>query len=70
MRLPAPSEPGSVRPRCQSVLEIERKGQVTEYRIHRGQHEIGGTAEAILSVLTALATLMAFFNTGAGPADQ
>ncbi len=45
-------------------------GQVTKYRIHRGQHEIGGTAEAILSVLTALATLMAFFNTGAGPADQ
>jgi hypothetical protein len=32
--------------------------------------QIGGTAEAILSVLTALTTLMAFFNTGAGPADQ
>jgi hypothetical protein len=49
---------------------IDRRGQVMQCRIHRGQRKIGGTAEAILSALTALTTLMAFFNTGAGPADQ
>jgi len=32
--------------------------------------QINGVVEGIVSILTALATLMAFLNTGAGPADQ
>ena len=32
--------------------------------------QINSTVEGVVSVLTALATLMAFFNTSAGPTDQ
>ena len=32
--------------------------------------QINSTVEGVVSVLTALATLMAFFNTSAGPKDQ